>query len=99
MRCDECNQRELCMVLCDDAEVYVSQDEVSQRELTIGIPLYNRMKWSEPTYLTPREHQIVMLLEYGFSKEEIVRARGITRNNLRKILSNVKKKSLRKNYK
>ena len=49
--CRECGKRALCSSLCPEAELYVNQDEVKQREKTIGCPRYGRMPnriWNVP---------------------------------------------------
>ena len=43
MLCQECPEKPTCTELCLEAEAYVDQDHVSQRELTIGLPRQGKL--------------------------------------------------------
>jgi len=92
MRCDECSKREVCMVLCDEAEEYVNQDEVSQRELIIGLPYIRPLKIGPNIYLTPKQKEIVTLLGKGLNRTEVCQMLGITRLALRLHIHRMKEK-------
>jgi len=92
MRCDECEQKGECVVLCDDVEAYVSQDEVSQRELTIGLPYIRPLKIGSNIYLTPRQREVVTLLGKGLTRQDVCQVLNITRHTLRNYLYKIKQK-------
>ena len=96
--CRECPKRDLCSNLCPEAELYVKQDEKSQRELTIGIPKFG--KWPEPrekSIFTKREWQVFGGLLMGKTRGEIAKELGITRKNLREIIRNLRNKRQKEN--
>ena len=93
MLCQECTKRDLCAVLCPEAELYVRQDHVGRDELPVGLP--RPRKWPEfveHTHLTKREKQIVTLLGQGLERVEICEILEITRENCRKIIQRLREK-------
>ena len=95
--CITCPKRTYCSDLCPEAECYANQDEVPQRELTIGLPRYG--KWPEPVekpILTKREHDVLSRLAKGESREKIAKVLGITRENVRQIIRRTRKTVTRK---
>lgn len=92
--CTECPHRQYCSTLCPEAELYVKQDEVKQKELTIGIPSYG--KWPEEiskSLFSKREMEVVALLLKGLSRDKMCQILDINRKNLQKIVERVTKKS------
>lgn len=95
--CVTCPNRPLCSTLCPEAELYVKQDEIGQKELLIGIPRYG--KWPESvnkSLFTKRERRVIDALLDGKTKAEIVKDLGITRKNLRDTLYLLRKKRRKK---
>lgn len=93
--CQGCGRYLECDGLCEKAEIYVAQDEVKQREETIGIPVIKKpfRFLSAPMGLTKREHEIVTLLEiHGFSRKETAQYLKISRESLRTHLSRIRNK-------
>jgi len=91
--CTECPNRSLCNTLCPEAELYVKQDEIAQRELTIGIPRHG--KWpetSEKSLFTKTEKRIIDALVEGKTRKQIAQELGITRKNLRDLIYLLRKK-------
>ena len=91
--CTTCIQRPLCSSLCPEAELYVKQDERSQRELTIGIIRYGKWpEFSEGSMFTEMEKKVIDALLDGRTRAEIAKGLGITRKNLRDVLYLLRKK-------
>lgn len=91
--CTDCPHRPLCSCLCPEAELYAKQDEVAQRELTIGIPQHGM--WPDPiekSMFTPTELKILHALLEGKTRETICQELKMTRETLRRHLANLKKK-------
>jgi DNA-binding NarL/FixJ family response regulator len=97
--CNECTKKSLCNELCPEAEAYVNQDVINQKELNIGLPTYKNLP-TDLHYKTrrkllnnfdklPRKEQVVTLLESGMSRGEIAQLLGITRKNLRLIVHRI----------
>jgi len=104
MLCETCDKREYCSELCPEAEAYVNQDYVSQRELTvpnleylidygvIRVNLEDEHKHEKPTKITPTEKKILTLLKYNVSRDEICDILNMTRDNLRWHICNLRAK-------
>lgn len=91
--CTSCIQRPLCSCLCPEAELYVKQDEKSQRELTIGLPRKGAWpKFVEKSIFTETEIRILDALLDGKTRKQIAKDLGITRENLRQVLYFLHKK-------
>jgi DNA-binding NarL/FixJ family response regulator len=91
--CTECTKRALCSTLCPEAELYVKQDEVSQRELTIGDIRYGRWPESpEKSIFTEKERQVIPLLLDGKTRKQIGKLLDMTRETLRKHIENIRRK-------
>jgi DNA-binding NarL/FixJ family response regulator len=91
--CTDCPSRTYCSTLCPEAELYAKQDEVEQKELTIGIPKYG--KWPdalERNQFTPMERKILHALLDGKTRKKISEDLEISRETLRKHLGNIRKK-------
>jgi hypothetical protein len=99
--CKECAKRSLCAELCPEAEAYVNQDFVKQKELTIGLPTYKNLP-TDLHYKTKRKllnnfdklsrkEQVVTLLNSGMSRKEIAQTLEITRENVRKLIQRYRK--------
>ena len=96
--CKTCPKHDLCSCLCPEAEVYADQDEVSQRELTVGLPRYG--KWPEPRekpILSKRAKEVLLRLAAGKTRNQISQELGITRENVRNIIRRARKSVTRKN--
>ena len=92
--CYECDKRDLCTSLCPEAEAYVNQDEVSQRELNIASP--SGGKWPEPiekSLLTKRELQVIRALADGKDINKIATELKTNRENIKKIIGRMRKKN------
>jgi DNA-binding transcriptional ArsR family regulator len=97
--CTTCPSRSICGTLCPEAELYAKQDEVEQRELTIGIPEYGRSPWEDSPdkpMFTRKERNILLRLLEEKSREEICQELGITQEALRMHLMRLKKKRNKK---
>ena len=92
--CSECPHRQYCFVLCPEAELFVKQDEVPQRELTIGIPRYGgfAMDLRKREKLTKRERLLLNLLIEGNSFGESAQAMNITNNTVKVMVHNIRNK-------
>jgi DNA-binding CsgD family transcriptional regulator len=94
--CRECKGFPGCEKLCPKAEGYAAQDEVKQREETIGIPVITeppRLGMSAPVRLTKKEREIVKLQAvHGLSRAEIAKLLGLSRGALRQYLFRLREK-------
>jgi len=91
--CKSCPHKMYCSALCPEAEAYASQDEVPQTELNIGLPRYGR--WPEPiekSRYTHLEQKVMHALADGKTRAEIAQFLGITRQTVRSVLRNIRKK-------
>ena len=95
--CVECPHSQYCSSLCPEAELYVKQDHVPQRELTIGTPRMG--KWPEKkqkSTFTKTERRILEQIIAGKRRYEICQILGITSHSLETHLSNIRKKAQEK---
>ncbi len=104
--CQDCTKRYLCNSLCPEAEAFVNQDNVSISERllpAIGIDEVSRIarldvcdlerdRIIEEFRKLSKKHQVETLLKAGLTREQIAQLVGITRENLRKIISRLRKK-------
>ena len=93
--CTNCPHRQFCNTLCPEAELYVKQDEVPKREMTIGIPIYINKPWPEPgksSLFTKLENKVFSRLVDGKSRREIVKELNITKENLRDVIRRIRRK-------
>jgi DNA-binding CsgD family transcriptional regulator len=94
--CSGCSAKPICKNLCPDALAYANQDQVSQREKTIGIPV---LPAQTPTFLssgmdiTKMERRILTLAKNDFRREEIAERLRITRPTLRKHIERIRRKN------
>lgn len=97
--CRTCGKRVLCSSLCPEAEAYVNQDCVWQRELTIGRPRTGR--WPNllrpVKALSPRERELVGEILQKKSAKQIMKRMNITRKTYDETLRNIRGK-YRENY-
>ena len=94
--CTDCPHREICSDLCPEAELYAKQDEVPQRELTVGTPWHG--KWPDPrekSLFTKRERQVLTRLIDGKNREEIAAELNTPLKNISNIISRIRKKKAR----
>ena len=69
--CDKCDDKDVCTKLCKKAEVYVSQDYISQKELTIDyIDNFSEMIDYKLNKYTKKT--IINLYKDGMDAEEIM---------------------------
>ena len=93
MPCQSCPCRDLCTVLCPEAELIASQDEVKQRELPVGLVFPRPFpKLLSNTYLTKTETKIVTFWAAGLSAKEISELLEITYNSVKMHKSRIRKK-------
>lgn len=91
--CISCPKRDLCSCLCPEAEYYVGQDEVGQRELPIGLPRTGKWPESqEKSIFTPLEIKVMHALAEGRSRNQVSQELGITRQTVRSVIRNIKRK-------
>ena len=96
MLCKTCDKREYCSDLCPEAELYVKQDNVKQREKNIGLPRFGKLpELKSNTHLTPREREIVTLLGKGLPRKDICQILDIVSHTLRNHIKRIKKKYLK----
>jgi DNA-binding NarL/FixJ family response regulator len=91
--CTDCPHKQYCNSLCPEAELYVKQDVVEQKEKTIGLPQYG--KWPEPiekSVFTRQERAVLNLLAQGRTREEIAKKLEITRKHLKEVIRHLRKK-------
>lgn len=91
--CMACPHRQFCSDLCPEAELYANQDEVQQTEINVGLPRYG--KWPEPvekSTFTPLEQKVLRALADGKTRNEIAQLLGITRQTVRSVIRNIRKK-------
>jgi len=94
MLCDQCEKRAFCSSLCPEAELFISQDEAPQRELTIGLPKFGQFPNSvSKTYLTDMQNRIMNLMGQGLDRRQICESLDISRATLRKHLWNIRGKT------
>lgn len=91
--CKTCPSRYTCSSLCPEAELYASQDEVPQRELTVGFPVHGSWpKIRRPMKpLSETQRIVVSLILDGKSNEEICKSLEITKDSFRKQVSRIRK--------
>jgi len=91
MLCNDCDKRDLCQVLCPEAELYVDQDFVQQSELTLTHE--NVRRWPERALnlLTKKQGYVVELLGRGYSRAEVANILGISRKALKQRLYRARK--------
>ncbi len=95
MLCQDCSKKPTCTELCPEAEEYVSQDHVSQRELTIGLPRRGELPdLVSNTHLTKKEKEIVTLLGRGLNRSDICQLLDISRVALRNAIKRMRKKTI-----
>ena len=95
MLCQECSEKPTCTELCPEAEAYVNQDHVSQRELTIGLPRQGKLPdLVSNTHLTKKEKEIVTLLGKGLNRSDICQVLDISRVALRNSIKRMRKKAI-----
>ena len=94
--CRACDDFAGCLELCLKAEEYVAQDEIKQREETIGIPVITEsvnLNVAEPVKLTKKEREIVTLQSvHKLSRKEIAGYLRISRATLRQHLARIRRK-------
>ena len=96
MLCAECEKREYCSELCPEAELYVKQDTVPQREQPTGFPGFKKLpELKANTHLTRMEKEILTLLGRGLRRSDVCQLLNITPLNLRVHLAHAKKKYLK----
>ena len=96
--CNDCPNRDLCSCLCPEAELYVNQDHIPQREKPIGMikPMSFKLPWPDmvdPFHLTKTEKQILTLIASGLDNKNIQQVLNITRKTLNVHMYNIRKKS------
>ena len=97
MLCQDCSKKPTCTELCPEAEEYVSQDHVSQRELTIGIPRQGKLPdLVSNTHLTKKEKEIIRLLSLGLNNNDICEVLDIKENALYQHLFKLRNKAVKK---
>ena len=93
--CQSCHSRSICTSLCPEAQAYVNQDEVEQKEETVGLSVYGR-KW--PQILRPikplsqKQKSIVALIIDGKSNEEICDYLKMSSGSFRSEVSRIREK-------
>jgi len=93
MLCEECNKKHLCTTLCPEAELFINQDTVPQREKTVGLP--TPKPWPEfisSVYLTKMQREIVTLLGRGLTRKDVCQTLEITRVALRMHMKRLREK-------
>ncbi|KKL56481.1 hypothetical protein LCGC14_2244990 [marine sediment metagenome] len=94
MLCQDCSKKPTCVELCPEAEAYVSQDHVSQRELAIGLPRKGKLPdLVSNTHLTKKEKEIVTLLGRGLNRADICQLLDMSRDALRTMIKKTRKKA------
>jgi hypothetical protein len=93
-KCTSCHYYQWCLSLCKKAAAYVSQDEIKQRELPIGIPQYSPPFpfMPSPISLTESQRRIGRLLAKNISRENTASLMGISRKTLRNQIFQMKHK-------
>ncbi len=103
--CTDCKKRNDCAALCKEAEKYVNQDWIGQRETLMPnfdqyvdsrVDLKPWPELPEKSFLTKREKEVVSRLLDGKSRNKIAQELNITRENLKKIIQSIRRKRERK---
>lgn len=99
--CTSCNKRELCAVLCPEAELFVSQDQADWGATPVlyrsqdgeHIPVFDpRMVREATVTLSPLETKVAVAINAGYTREQVAEITGISRGHLRKIIHSCKMK-------
>ncbi|OGP46705.1 MAG: hypothetical protein A3K30_03215 [Deltaproteobacteria bacterium RBG_13_51_10] len=92
--CLTCHYYQWCLSLCKEAKAYVSQDEVKQKELPIGIPVFSQIFSTilPPISLSPAEKKVGTLLSMSVPRETIAQLMGISNKTLRNKISEMSHK-------
>jgi DNA-binding NarL/FixJ family response regulator len=101
MYCGTCFQRETCTTLCDEAEDYVNEEYVPQREMVVDPHVLEQIvpneNWfdniASNVYLTHMERQIVRLLGLGLTRADVCKVLEKKANTLDKAISRLKRKA------
>jgi DNA-binding NarL/FixJ family response regulator len=94
--CGKCPTRDMCKVLCSEAEVYVDQDHVEQKELTIGLPKVEQEEEDScvlNSHFTKTEKSILRFLILGYTRERICKLLKINTETYYVHTHNIRKKS------
>jgi len=83
----------MCSSLCPEAELYVKQDYVGQREKPIGLPRHRPFpNIVREAKLTKLEVKILTLFLEGKNRKQVCKVLNISRHSLRVHLTNIRKK-------
>ena len=86
--CAKCSSRSTCQVLCSEAEAYAGQDFIEQKEVTIGLPTYNRV------FLSTKTNEEIIIYEFfsnGMKQSQIAKMLDISRQYVSKIVIRYRK--------
>lgn len=95
-KCSDCKAYPWCINLCKEASDYVSQDEINQKELTIGIPLFRSPVYdhcADPPSLTPRQKKVGKLLARKLTPQVASQLLGISTQTFYNVSSQIKCKN------
>jgi DNA-binding NarL/FixJ family response regulator len=93
--CGRCSQRAKCQIPCPEAELFAGKDYVSQREITIGVPMFGQriQEIWEHKKLTFRERQVWSLANGGFNREQIGETLNIKRETVKFYIYQIRQKT------
>jgi DNA-binding NarL/FixJ family response regulator len=101
--CQSCNKRDLCKVLCPEAELFVNQDERDWGETPTTyidpdnqeLRVFDPVKNTDISFLTAREKGILDGISEGKSRAQIAKNLGISMSTLRSHIQNMREKASR----
>lgn len=96
--CDECHKKSICNTLCPEAEMFASQDQVCQKEITvseIGVNIngLNIENWPVKDTFSPKQAQIANALGLGYTHRRVCQIFQISSNTLRWHIYKIRQKS------
>ena len=93
--CAECSKRALCRHLCPEANAYANQDQIFQREETVGIP-FGDFKFPDGIgrkfTFTKRQAELLSWLVRGKSRLQVCRGMKIDRREYHRLLNRMRQK-------
>lgn len=103
MLCEKCKKRDQCSELCSDAEAFIDQDQVFWDDPPINpytapqtgeLRVFDEKTGKDRAFLTPTEKKILRSLLGSVHYDKLARETGVSKDNLYKHMSRLKKKEI-----
>lgn len=92
--CERCPGYSKCNGPCPEVNAIIDEEEVKQKEMTIGVPIYGRqiIPLKPKVKLTFRQSQIIQMLLIGEQSSNICKTLEITKQSYQKLISRINQK-------